>query len=105
MHEHPQVNAFRRAAEIMRSERYWQRGEDDDVEFLRALADVVAEISYHLDAVQALDVDGLAAYVCAARLKPWAGKVNAELMLMTAVGSAIERRIAMTSAPRNTGVQ
>lgn len=105
MHEHPQVKAFRQAAEVMRNERYWQRGEDDDVEFLHALADVVAEISYHLDAVQALDVDGLAAYVCAARLKPWAGKVNAELMLMTAVGSAIERRIAMTRTSRNTGVQ
>ncbi|NVM96134.1 hypothetical protein [Arthrobacter wenxiniae] len=105
MDEHPQVKAFRRAAAMMSMERYWRRSDEDEIQFLRALAEVTREVSYHLDAARALDIDGLAAYVCAAGLRPWAGSVNAELVLMTAVDDALERRIAMASASRNTGVQ
>ncbi|MDQ0276465.1 hypothetical protein QO003_000768 [Arthrobacter silviterrae] len=105
MHGHPQVEAFRQAAELMRAERYWHRNDDDEIEFLRALAGVVSEVAYHLDAYQAMDPDGLAAYVCAARLRPWAGTVSAELLLVTAVDNVIERRIATVSAARNTGGQ
>ncbi|NVM97753.1 hypothetical protein [Arthrobacter sp. SDTb3-6] len=105
MGNHPQVEAFCEAAELMRRERYWRRNENDEIDFLRALVNVVREVAYHLDAVRALDIDGVAAYIAAAGLGPWAGNVNAELVLMTAVDHALERRLAMTSASRNTGVQ
>ena len=103
MHDHPQVAAFHQAAELMRDQRHWCRNDDDEIDFRRALADVVREASYHLDAVEALNPDGMAAYCRTAGLEPWGGNVNAELVLMTAVQAAIERCIATGSLARNTG--
>lgn len=103
MHDHPQITAFRLAAELMRDQRYWRRNDDDEIDFLRVLGDVVKEVSYHLDAVRALNLDGLAAYCLAAGLHPWGGNANAELVLMTGVDTALEQRIATVSAARNTG--
>lgn len=103
MRDHPQIAAFRQAAELMRDQRYLCRNDDDEISFLQALADVVREISYHLDAVQALSLHGMAAYCNAAGLQPWGGNANAELILMTAVDAAIEQRIATAATARNTG--
>lgn len=103
MHDHPQVAAFNQAAELMRDQRYWCRNDDDEISFFQALADVVREISYHLDAVQALNLDGMAAYCNAAGLQPGGGDANAEFILMTAVDALIEQRIATATTARNTG--
>lgn len=102
-HDHPQIAAFSQAAELIRDQRYWCRNDDDEINFLQALADVVREVSYHLDAVQALSFDGMAAYCNAAGLHPWGGNANAEFILMTAVDAAIEQRIATATTARNTG--
>lgn len=103
MHDHPQVAAFRQAAALMRDQRYWCRNEDEETNFLQALAEVVREVTYHLDAVQALNFDGMAAYCNAAGLQAWGGNANAEFILMTAVDAAIEQRIATATRARNTG--
>ena len=103
MDDHPQVAAFRQAAELMRDQRYWCRNDGNEINFLQALADLVREVSYHLDAVQALNFHGMAAYCNAAGLQPWGGHANAELILMTAVDAAIEQHIATATTARNTG--
>ncbi|MBG0740675.1 hypothetical protein IV500_14945 [Paeniglutamicibacter antarcticus] len=106
MAEHPQANAFHHAAELMRNERYWHRNGDEDAEFLRALMDVLKEVSYHLDAIQVLDPAGLSAYGAAAGITifPGVGKVDAKLILMTAADNVLERLIATGTTARNTGV-
>lgn len=103
MHDHPQVAAFSQAAELIRDQRYRCSNDDDEINFLQALADVARELSYHLDAVQALNFEGMAAYFKAAGLHPWGGNANAEFILMTAVYAAIEQHIATASRARNTG--
>jgi hypothetical protein len=51
MQVHPQIKASTEAARSPRAERYWCYGSTDErVEFLRALGDVLTEVSYHLDA-------------------------------------------------------
>ncbi len=106
MPEHPQIRAFRCAAALMREERYWCRNRDEDVEFVRALTDVLKEVSSHLDAIQALDCAGLLAYGNAAKtmVRPGAANLNAEMVLMTAADNALERLLATGPTGRNTGV-
>ena len=103
MNDHPQVAALRQAAELMRDQRYCCGNDDSEIDFLRALADVVREVSYQLDAIQALNLEGLAAYCQMAGLQPWGGNANAELILMTAVDAAVEMRIATVPTAGNTG--
>ena len=102
MSEHPQVVAFRQAAGLLRDQRYWRRSDDDEIDFLRALADVVREVSFHLDAVEALDLEWLREYCRTAGLRSLSGRANAELVLMAAVDAVLERRLATASAARNT---
>ncbi|WP_026554317.1 hypothetical protein [Arthrobacter sp. 35W] len=105
MNEHPQIEAFRQAAALMKAERYWRRNSEDDIAFLQALAEVATEVCYHLDSCHVLSSAGLAAYQSAvgARRVPGLDEANAELVLMTALDEAVRRRVAAASPSRNTG--
>lgn len=105
MFGHPQLTVFRQAADMLRDERYWARTADEELEFLRTFMPLLREISYHLDAMQALDPAGLAAYEHAAGTSACIGNGRAELLLMTALDSAIDRFLATGTTARNTGVR
>ncbi|AIY02953.1 hypothetical protein ART_3354 [Arthrobacter sp. PAMC 25486] len=105
MFEHPQIIVFRQAADLLRDERYWARNADEELEFLRTFMPLLREVAYHLDAMQALDPAGLAAYEHAAAPNACIGHGCAELLLMTALDSAIDRFLATGTTARNTGVR
>lgn len=105
MFEHPQIIVFRQAADLLRNERYWVRNADEELEFLRTFMPLLREVAYHLDAMQALDPVGLAAYEYAAGTDACIGHGHAESLLMTALDSAIDRFLATGTIARNTGVR
>lgn len=105
MPEHPQIAAFRQAAGLLRGERYWARNEDEELDLLRAFMPLLREVSYHLDVMQALDPEGLAAYERATGTDACFGRGSAELLLLTALDRAIERFLATGTSARNTGVR
>ncbi|MDJ0318405.1 hypothetical protein [Arthrobacter antibioticus] len=105
MSEHPQIAAFHRAAGILYDERYWARNEAEELEFLRTFMPLLREVSYHLDAMQALEPPGLAAYERTAGIEGGIGHGSAELLLMAALDRAIERLLATGTTARNTGVR
>lgn len=105
MAEHPQMEAFRHAAALMRGERYWRRSDPEEEEFLRALMEVLTEACYHLDSCHLLSANGLNAYrdaVGALSLGGMAG-VSSGLVLLTAVDEAVCRLVALGTPARNTG--
>ncbi len=103
--EHPQIEAFQQAADLMRKERYWQRNPKEEVEFLRALTEVLTEVCYHLDSCRILDPAGLTAYrsVTGAPALPEMFGISAELVLVAALDNAISHRVAGGATARNTG--
>lgn len=105
MSEHPQLAAVRQAAGLLRDQRYWARNEDEELELLRTFMTLLREVSYHLDAMQALDPEGMAAYERATGTDTSFGRGSAELLLMTALDSTIERFLATGTSARNTGVR
>lgn len=105
MSEHPQIAAFRQAAGLLRCERYWARNEDEELELLRTFLPLLTEVSYHLDAMQVLDPEGLTAYEYATGTDACFGRGSAELLLMTALDGTIERFLATGTTARNTGVR
>jgi hypothetical protein len=104
MFEHPQIILFRQAADLLRDERYWARNAVEELDFLREFMPLLREVAYHLDAMQALDPVGLAAYEYAAGTDTCIGHGNAESLLMTALDSEIDRFLATGTIARNTGV-
>lgn len=105
MFEHPQVIVFRQAADLLRDERYWARNAVEELEFLRTFMPLLREVAYHLDAMQALDPLGLAAYDHAAGTDACIGQGRAESLLMTALDNTIDRFLATGTTARNTGVR
>ncbi len=103
MSEHPQIAAFRLAADLLHDERYWARSNEEELEFLRAFMPLLRDVSYHLDAIQALEPGGMAAYERAAGIEGCIGHGSAELLLMTALDRSIERLLATGTTARNTG--
>lgn len=56
--DHPQIKAFAEAALILRADRYWQScSTGEQVEFLRALGDVLTEVCYQLDVNDVVPAD------------------------------------------------
>ncbi|MEQ4519316.1 hypothetical protein ABLI39_08140 [Pseudarthrobacter sp. B907] len=108
MQDHPQIRAFREAALSLRAERYWHYGSTDErVEFLRALGDVLTEVSYHLDANAVLSPELLE--VCQDMAVPAVRKLSlppsAGAVLMSYLDRRIERLIAAQGDSGNTGAE
>lgn len=104
MQDHPQIKVFRDAASMLRAERYWDYGSTyERVEFLRALAEVVTEVCYHLD-VNGVLLD-VGQGVVAPDVRTLRVQSSAELLLMTCLDRRIEQLIAVPSDSRNTGAE
>ncbi len=108
MQDHPQIKAFNEAALSLRAERYWRYGSADErVEFLRALGDVLTEVSYHLDANAVLPPAVLKVWqamaVPAIRCVPQ--PPSAGSVLMSYLDRRIERLIAAQVDSGNTGAE
>ncbi|WP_190989873.1 hypothetical protein [Pseudarthrobacter sulfonivorans] len=106
MKYYPQIIAFNKAASTLGAEPYWDYGSTDErVECLRALGDVLTEVSYHLHANAVLPPATLEAWQNVAdpgirelRLPPSSGSV-----LMSYLDRRIEQLIAAPDDARNTG--
>lgn len=108
MEGHPQIKAFNEAASILRAERYWDFGSTEDrVEFLRALGEVLTEVSYHLDANAVLPLALLQACqdMAPAAIRRLPVLPSAELVLMSCLDRRIERLIAEQDDSGNTGAE
>jgi hypothetical protein len=108
MGDHPQIKAFLEAAAIIRAERYWLYGaKEEQVEFLCALREVLAEVCFHLDAHRVLPQAVLK--MC----QEWAGAgirdvpapASAALVLISYLDGRIEQLIAESNDSGNTGAE
>lgn len=108
MHDHPQIKAFADAASKLRAERYWQYCSiGEQVEFLRALGDVLTEVCYHLDVNDVLPAELLE--VCQALAAPGTRilpvRPSVGLVLISCLDRRIEQLIADPYDSRNTGAE
>ena len=90
--EHPQVQAFKEAAEAMKSERYWKHeNTEDERAFLQAFSEVLTEVAFQLNHHKILDQTGLEAYRTVAPLSmPSFAETSAEVILLGALQNRIE---------------
>lgn len=90
--KNPQVQAFEKAAEAMKAERYWgHENKEDKLDFLRAFSDVLTEVAYQLDRHKILDPSGLGAYRKAAPVSmPSFAETSAEVILLGALQNRME---------------
>ncbi|WP_354253539.1 hypothetical protein [Arthrobacter sp. UYEF21] len=108
MQDHPQIRAFSEAAQSLRAERYWRYASTEELaEFLRALGDVLTEVSYQLDANAVLPPAVLEVWQAMAvpvirnlPLPPSAGTV-----LMSYLECRIDGLIAAQGDSGNTGAE
>ncbi|POH57486.1 hypothetical protein [Arthrobacter glacialis] len=104
MTQHPQVEAFVSAAESMRGNRYWARDPQEQIEFLTALRNVLAEVCFHLDRNQLLNQEGLRAFAASSGAPhglPWL-EPSAETVLLPELDNAIQRCLAGLEGADNT---
>ena len=88
----PQHQAVKDAAAALKAERYWQRGPEDQEEYLRDVSDLTREVAFVLtqagitwdDVASAMNSTGIVAQLLA--LDP---RVRLEYALTTAVDSQI----------------
>lgn len=90
--KNPQVQAFEKAAEAMKAERYWgHENKEDQLDFLRAFSDVLTEVAYQLKQHEILDPAGLEAYRKVAPLSmPSFADTSPEVVLIGALQHRIE---------------
>ncbi|WP_136017861.1 hypothetical protein [Arthrobacter silvisoli] len=103
--EHPQIKTFAEAALALRSERYWQyRSKGEQVEFLRALSELLTEVCYHLDHNDVLPFELLRACqdFAAPSLRHLPSQPSAEAVLMSCLDRRIEQLIAEQNESGNT---
>jgi hypothetical protein len=105
MQEHPQITAFRQAAGLLRAERYWQyNSREEQLEVLRALREVLAEVCFQLDSHQVLPQAVLR--MCKELAAPVIRDVpippSAGYVLVAYLDGRIEELIAESNDSRNT---
>lgn len=108
MKDHPQIKAFNKGVSMLRAERYWDFGSNEDhVDFLRALGEVLTEVCYHLDANDVLPLEILEAgqSIAAPVIRGLPLQPSLELLLMTYLDRRIEQLIAPPDDARNTGAE